>query len=119
MAIEWVNGSNFTKIATIYDNNITLNNSCIKLIENYKWCKLGIDKKAKKIYIKLIKDILKEKNIEQSNRISIGKTYVRITNKAFINQIYEIIDKNVKNNKYLIDYDDTNKQFLIDLNNKY
>ena len=34
MAIEWINGSNFTKIATIYDNNITLNNSCIKLVEN-------------------------------------------------------------------------------------
>lgn len=119
MAIEWVNGSNFTKIATIYDNNITLNNSCIKLVENYKWCKLGIDKKVKKIYIKLIKDISQEKNIEQSNRISIGKTYVRITNKAFINQINEIFDANTKNNKYIIEYDNIEKQFCIDLNNKY
>lgn len=119
MAIEWINGSNFTKIATIYDNNITLNNSCIKLVENYKWCKLGIDKKIKKIYIKLIKDISQEKNIEQSNRISIGKTYVRITNKAFINKINEIMNINNKNNKFIIDYDNTEKQFLIDLNNKY
>ena len=119
MSIEWVNGSNFTKIATIYDNNITLNNSCIKIFENYKWCKLGIDKNLKTIYIKLIKDIYKEKNIEQSNRISIGKTYVRITNKAFINQIYEVIEKKQKNNKYIVKYDDSENQFIIDLNNKY
>ena len=119
MAIEWINGSNFTKIATIYDNNITLNNTCIKLVEKYKWCKLGIDKKAQKIYIKLIEDILKETNIEQGNRISIGKTYVRITNKAFINQIYEIIGQNKKDKKFLVDYVDSEKQFVIDLNNKY
>lgn len=119
MAIEWINGSNFTKIATIYDNNITLNNSCIKLVEHYKWCKLGIDKKIKKIYIKLVKDIFNEKNIELGNRISIGKTYVRITNKSFINEVYTILDKNTKDKKFLADYNEVEKQFEIDLNKNY
>lgn len=119
MEIKWIKGSNFTKIATIYQNNITLNTPCIKIAEKYKWCKIGIDTESNIVYIKMIDDIKTETNIELLNKISIGKTYVRITNKLLINEIYKLTKNNGKSEKYLVEYSKKDNQFIIDLNNKY
>ena len=121
MAFVWMQGNSFTKIATIYEGNITLNTPCIAYFKNVKWCLIGINRTEKAVAIKLVTDEELKSNkyiLEVLNKVSVGKSYVRISNKNIVLEISKIINKKANGDKYIIEYDDKNNQILIDLKKK-
>ncbi|MFI3328925.1 MAG: hypothetical protein R3Y05_00410 [bacterium] len=125
MGIIWFNEDQKTLITTIYDNNITLNKSCVNLIENAYSVMLGLDYDQKVIHIKpLTKDVATRGDISEKSqyKITIRSSYARVCNISFINEIKKIIgsiDLKQSPQKFIATFDEQNKSFLIDLNKEY
>lgn len=118
MAYVWMQGNSFTKIATIYQGNITLNTSCFDIFNGINWCLVGIDRENKKVAIKLVTEEERQKNKyipEVLNHISLGKSYIRISNKNIVNEISNILNKEMRGNKFLVDFEQSSNQVIIDL----
>ena len=116
-----MNGNSFTKVATIAKNNITLNTHCIQYFENNTWCIVGIDATEKKVAIKAVSndDIKKNKYSPTIlNKVSIGKSYVRISNQSIVLEIDKILKNKSIGEKFLVSFDEKDFQLIIDLNNK-
>lgn len=116
---KWVKGNSFNKIVTIYSGNITLNVPCIPLFEGIKWCLIGIDEDSKKVGIKLVTDeeIAKKSFPEDGmNKVSVGKSFVRICNKSIVKEISKLIKKRAEGEKYGVDYIEKDRLLEIDLN---
>lgn len=116
---KWVKGNSFNKIATIYSGNITLNVPCINLFDGAKWCVVGIDDEAKRVAIKIVKneDIEKKTYPDDSiNKVSIGKSFVRICNKNIIKEINKTTKKRAEGEKFGVNYNSKEKMLEIDLN---
>lgn len=117
---KWVKGNSFNKVATIYSGNITLNVPCISLFENVNWCIVGIDSATKKVGIKCInKDDIAKKtyNEDTYNKVSVGKSFVRISNKSLINEISALLKEDASGKKFAVSYNSKEKMIEIDLNN--
>lgn len=111
-------GNAFAQIATIYNANITLNTACIPLFENIKWCVIGVDEDAKQVAIKVVTDEEFAKHIyppEILNKVSLGKSYVRISNKSAVKEISKIVNKKCDGEKFLMDQDKKTNDLIIDL----
>ena len=120
MAFVWMQGNSFTKIATIYTGNITLNTPCIEYFKNVHWCLIGIEKDKKKVAIKLVSDseIGNHKYLpEVLNKVSIGKSYVRISNKNIVLEISKIVGKKCDGDKFIVEFDKNESQVILDLKN--
>ena len=116
---KWVKGNSFNKIATIYAGNITLNVPCISLFEDAKWCVVGIDYDNKKVGIKVVsKDDLDKKTFPEDamNKVSIGKSFIRICNKSIIKEIAKATKKRAEGEKFGVSYNSKEKLLEIDLN---
>lgn len=115
---KWVKGNSFNKIATIYPGNITLNVPCISLFEGAKWCLVGIDEGSKKVGIKIVskEDLEKKAYPEDSmNKVSIGKSFVRICNKSIIKEISKTTKKRAEGEKFVVNFIAKEKLLEIDL----
>lgn len=90
MGFVWSTNEISKKTVTIYSTNLTLNTAACKHFENVQYVLLGIDKEKNLLGIKPIdKNTLDAKIYpkDQLHRISIGKSYGRISNKNFIANI--------------------------------
>ncbi len=122
MAVKWFNEDQKTLITTIYENNITLNKSCVSLIENAYSVMLGLDYDEKVVHIKpLTKDVATRGDIPAKSqyKITIRSSYARVCNISFINEIKKIIgnsDLKLNPKKFTAIFDEHNKSFIIDLN---
>ncbi len=90
MSFEWSSNDNVKKTVTIVNNTITLNTAACVHFQNVQYVLLGIDKEKRLLGIKPITKEQVDSNIypfEQLHRISIGKSYGRITNKSFIEEL--------------------------------
>ena len=118
----WMNGNSFTKVATISKNNITLNTHCIQYFENNNWCIVGIDANEKKVAIKSVSnDEIKKNKYSPTilNKVSIGKSYVRISNQSIILEISKVLKNKCNGEKYLVSFDEKEFQLIIELNNPF
>lgn len=116
---KWVKGNSFNKVATIYSGNITLNVPCIGFFEGAKWCVIGIDSDNKKIGIKVVtkEDIDKKTFPEDTiNKVSIGKSFIRICNKSIIKEISKTTKKRAEGEKFAVSFNHKDKILEIDLN---
>lgn len=116
---KWVKGNSFNKIATIYAGNITLNVPCISLFNGAKWCVVGIDYDNKMVGIKVIsKEDLDKKTFPEDaiNKVSIGKSFIRICNKSIIKEIASATKKRAEGEKFPVNYNTKEKLLEIDLN---
>lgn len=116
---KWMTGNTFNKVATIYPGNITLNTPCIDFFDNAKWCAIGIDEKNKKVGIKILSlDDIKNKNFTEDkiNKISIGKSFVRVSNKSVIKEIEKIINKKIECEKFEVNFNNRERILEIELN---
>ena len=87
---EWIKGSVFNMITTLYPTNITLNSSAATVFSDVRWVMLGLDRIECKLAIKPIakREIdLKLVPMDQLHKISIGKGYARISCKSIIDEI--------------------------------
>lgn len=99
----WVKGNVYAPIATLYANNITLNNAAAAYFQDVRWVMIGIDHEAEKIAIRPVKkkDIdRKLVPMEQLHKVSIGKGYARITNKQMMEEISNLLGEPLNGNKY-------------------
>lgn len=116
---KWVKGNSFNKVATIYSGNITLNVPCINFFDGAKWCVIGIDADNKKIGIRVVsKDEIDKKVFPEDaiNKVSIGKSFIRICNKAIINEISKTTKKRAEGEKFSVSFNPKERLLEIDLN---
>lgn len=121
MAVTWFNDNQKDLIATIQDNNITLNKTCKNLIEYAYNVMLGLDIDEKIVHIKPLtkEDVLRGDISENEQyKITIRSSYARVSNKSFINEIKKSINLDDLTNpkKYVVTYDEISKTVLINLN---
>ena len=84
---EWVKGNAYTMLVTLYPNNFTLNNVAAAYFEDIRWCCIGLDREERKVAIRPVtkREVdLKLIPLEQLHKVSMGKGYARISNKALI-----------------------------------
>lgn len=116
---KWVKGNSFNKVATVYSGNITLNVPCINFFDGAKWCILGIDSENKKIGIKIVtKEDIEKKIVSEDtlNKVSVGKSFIRICNKSIITEIAKVTKKRAEGEKFPVSFNQKEKLLEIDLN---
>jgi len=90
MGFEWSTNDIATKTLTIYETNLTLNKAACYHFEDVNFVLLGIDKENRQIGIKPVtKDEINNQiyPVSQLHRISLGKSYGRISNKSFVEDL--------------------------------
>lgn len=121
MNFEWSTNEVAKKTVTIYSTNLTLNKAACRHFENVQYVLLGLDRQKNILGIKPIeKQQLDEKlfNEDQLHRISIGKSYGRISNKTFIDEVSSLYNLDLSNNqgiKYNAKFDVVHQILLVDL----
>lgn len=119
--LEWFNGSSFTSIVTIYPNNFTLNTSAGQHFQEVRYCMIGIDRQNLKV---AIRPVNKEEidlqlfPLEQLHKVSVGKGYVRISNKTVIEEIEKLINVTLNGVKFSAVFEEKENMLLIDLKDK-
>ncbi|MCI5774233.1 MAG: hypothetical protein MR210_06720 [Erysipelotrichaceae bacterium] len=115
---EWAKGNAFSLVVTIYNNNFTLNNCAAQHFQNSKWCMIGIDKLNRKVAIKPVTKQQIDLNLfplENLHKVFMGKGYARISNKAIINEIAELLQQECNGQKFSCEYDQQEEMLIIDL----
>ncbi len=89
MDFNWCTSESNKKVVTIASGSITLNSSASKHFENVAYVLLGVNQKGQLG----IKPVTKEEAAnnyypkEQLHHISVGKSYMRISNKVFLQEL--------------------------------
>lgn len=115
---EWVTGNAHTQIVRLYPNNLTLNSSAAVHFNDYRYVTIGIDRTNLKIAIKPVpkRDVdLKLVPVEHLHKVSIGKGYVRISNKTVCDEIAQLLDTTLEGQKVLATYDRKSQMLIVDL----
>ncbi len=111
MGFIWSTNEVTKKTVTIYSSNITLNTAACHHFENVEYVLLGLDHENNLLGIKPVDKTMIEQELypqDQLHRISIGKSYGRISNKTFIQELAQLyhIDLDKKQGiKYSAHYD--------------
>ena len=120
MAFTWKTNELSADIVSVYETNLTLNKPACRHFENVNYVLLGIDESSHSLGIKPVTKEAIEQSLyprDQLYRISIGKSYGRVTNKAFINHIEPLahIDFNVQScYKFKASYDIIHDVLIVD-----
>lgn len=121
MNFEWSTNDIAKKTVTIYSTNLTLNKAACRHFEDVNYVLLGLDRKKDLLGIRPVKKHEINENIypeDQLHRISIGKSYGRISNKNFIRELSELYNLDLSNNKcykYDAKFDTIHQILLVDL----
>lgn len=121
MGFEWSTNEVSKKTVTIYNTNLTLNTAACKHFENVQYVLLGIDRENDLLGIKPIDKITLDEGIyptDQLHRISIGKSYGRISNKNFIENLAEEYNLNLSDKhgiKYTAKFDVVHQILTVNL----
>ena len=115
---EWTKGNAYTLNVTLYTTNITLNSAAASYFNEVRWVMIGIDRENMLVAIKPVtkRELdLKLVPLEQLHKISIGKGYGRISNKAIMAQIEEITKEKLDGIKRSATFDEKSKMLVVDL----
>ena len=98
MSFKWVKNEIATPTVTIYESNFTLNKIACDFFQDIRYVLLGIDESTNQLAIKPVSAEEIDLGLypsTQLHKISIGKSYGRISNKLFIKNLAQ---------KYKIDF---------------
>ncbi len=118
MTYTWTEGNNFAQIATLYSNNITLNNSAAEHFKDIRWCLVGIDDVNNKMAIKPVTKREIDLNlvpVKNLHKVSIGKGYARISNKSIIEKVSVLLNQEITGNKFSATFNDKENLLEVDL----
>ncbi len=122
MNFKWVS-KNFEKgTLTLYENNLTLNQTATNFVDTAYLVMLGLDYQNKVLAVKPIsKDEYQLGTIDEHllYKISIGQSYSRISNKKFMKEISTLLGLDFSNNKsykFSIEWQEKDKMLVADLN---
>lgn len=119
LVFEWMKGNAYTLNVTLYTTNITLNSAAASYFNDVRWVMIGLDKDENLVAIKPVtkRELdLKLIPLEQLHKISIGKGYGRISNKAIMAEIAEMCQQSLDGIKKGANFDDKQGMLIIDLN---
>ena len=111
----WVKGNVYTLILTLYPSNITLNSSAAGYFEDVRWCMIGIDAENSQLGIRPREIDLHLVEMDQLHKISLGKGYARITNKAIMEEIALLTHQKMDGLKVNARFDEKENMLIADL----
>ena len=114
----WVKGSAYTPVATLYANNITLNQAAAALVQDARWVMLGLDHDNKRGAIRPVsKQEIDRKQVmlQQLHKVSLGKGYARISNKQVMEEIAGMLKQSLNGDKFEAVYDEASNLLVIEL----
>ena len=115
---NWVKGSAYTPVATLYANNITLNQAAAALVQDARWVMLGLDHDNKRVAIRPVsKQEIDRKQVmlQQLHKVSLGKGYARISNKQVMEEIAGMLKQSLNGDKFEAVYDEASNLLVIEL----
>ena len=121
MEFVWSTSEVNKKTVTIYSTNLTLNKAACRHFENVGYVLLGLDEKNNLLGIKPVSKQELDNGIypeDQLHRISIGKSYGRVSNKSFISTLAKLYQLDLSNNqckKYDATFDVLHSILLVEL----
>lgn len=121
MNFKWVKNDIATPTVTIYDSNLTLNKIACEEFNEVRYVLLGLDEENRQLAIKPITKDEIDLNIypsSQLHKISIGKSYGRISNKPFIKSLSELYGLNFEKAngiKFNAQFDSKNNFLVVQL----
>lgn len=120
MEITWFNEKPKDCIVTIAAGNITLNKAATNFFESAYSVLLGMERNQRLIVIKpLSKAEAIRHDIPESNKykITVRSSYSRVTNKAFIEEISQLVgvDFNQDTKKYKASWQSKDQLLMVDL----
>ena len=119
MSFIWAKSEVANMSATLYETNITLNKAACSYFEEYRFVLLGHDQDLKQLAIKPISKEDYDLNIyprSQIHKISLGKSYGRISNKPFMKMLSTLFELDYQNGiKYDASYDEEQDMMIIQL----
>lgn len=113
----WVKGNAYTPVATLYTNNITLNQAAVALMQDVRWVMIGLDHDNKKIAIRPVsKQEIERRQVmmQQLHKVSLGKGYARISNKQVMEEITDMLKRELNGVKFEVDFDESSGLLVID-----
>ena len=116
----WIKGNANASILTFSTNNITLNSSAATYFHDVRWCMVGLDHTKKSLAIKPVskREVdLALVDADQLHKISIGNGYARITSKAMIQEINDMIAGMIDGCKVRASFCEESNMMIADLNN--
>jgi hypothetical protein len=116
---EWAKGNSFSPIITLYTNNITLNSHACMYFQQVRYCMIGINKEKRVIAIKPIPmETIDNSQISFTHlhRVSLGRGYARISNKAVLSEIAELLGRTLEGIKCNAIFDTKEEMLIADLN---
>ena len=114
----WVKGNAYTPVATLYANNITLNQAAAALVQDARWVMLGLDHDNKRVAIRPVsKQEIDRKQVmlQQLHKVSLGKGYARISNKQVMEEIADMLKQPLNGDKFEAVYDEASNLLVIEL----
>lgn len=120
MSILWLNKDKKPGVATFTDKAITLNTGVIDALKDCTYVMIGIDDKEDEVIIKpiSINEIERAKiDINVLYKVSINRSYARITSKSVVEKVEETFKNcDVFNKKFPTSYDEIKDLIHIYLN---
>lgn len=116
---EWIKGSVYNMVITLYPSNITLNSTIAAKLKDIRWVMLGLDKEEHKLAIKPVtkREIdLKLVDVDNLHKVHIGKGYGRITSKAMMSEITNLLARDITGLKVSAIIDEKENLIIADLN---
>ena len=114
----WVKGNAYTPVATLYANNITLNQAAAALVQDARWVMLGLDHDNKRVAIRPVsKQEIDRKQVmlQQLHKVSLGKGYARISNKQVMEEIAGMLKQSLNGDNFEAVYDEASNLLVIGL----
>ena len=114
----WVKGNAYTPVATLYANNITLNQAAAALVQDARWVMLCLDHDNKRVAIRPVsKQEIDRKQVmlQQLHKVSLGKGYARISNKQVMEEIAGMLKQSLNGDKFEAVYDEASNLLVIEL----
>lgn len=114
----WVKGNAYTPVATLYANNITLNQAAAVMVQDVRWVMLGLDHENKRVAIRPVsKQEIDRKQVmlQQLHKVSLGKGYARISNKQVMEEIADMLKQPLNGDKFEAVYDEASNLLVIEL----
>lgn len=114
---DWITGNAQVELVTLNENNITLNQNASNYFRDSKYVLVGLSDSLE-LAIKPVTQRDLNLNLypkENLHKISIGKTYAKVNNKALCDHIAQSMNKELEGQKIVGHYDELEQVFKIDL----
>ena len=120
MQINWFNEKPKDCVVTVANGNLTLNKPATNFFDTAYSVMLGYNKDNKLMFIKpLSKEVATKHDIPENAkyRITVRSSYSRVANKAFVNEIADLMQLDLENQtyKYKATWDAKEKLLIVDL----